>query len=42
MSLPHTWIVVKPENAERYTRWKVVGWGGGNVVRRNRRGPDDR
>ena len=38
----HTWIVVKPENAERYTRWEVVGWGGGNVVRRNRSGPDDR
>lgn len=23
----HTWIVVKPERAVRYTRYEVVGWG---------------
>jgi hypothetical protein len=23
----HTWIVVKPANATRYTRYEVVGWG---------------
>jgi hypothetical protein len=23
----HTWIVVKPENATRWTRYDVVGWG---------------
>lgn len=38
----HTWIILKPENADRYVRWEVVGWGGGNVVRRDRSGPDDR
>jgi hypothetical protein len=38
----HTWIALKPENATRYIRWEVVGWGGGNVVRRDRGGPDDR
>ena len=38
----HTWIVVKPAGAMRYTRWDVVGWGGGRVVRRDYGGPDDR
>ncbi|MCR9174974.1 MAG: DUF3750 domain-containing protein [Alphaproteobacteria bacterium] len=38
----HTWIVLKPRNAARYVRWEVVGWGGGQVVRRDRGGPDDR
>jgi len=38
----HTWIALKPENAPRYARWEVVGWGGGRVVRRDRAGPDDR
>lgn len=23
----HTWIVVKPENADSYTRYEVTGWG---------------
>jgi len=36
----HTWIVTKPAGAEAYTRWDVVGWGGGRVVRRNYAAPD--
>lgn len=36
----HTWIVTKPAGAEAYTRWDVVGWGGGRVVRRNYGAPD--
>ena len=36
----HTWIVTKPADAEAYTRWDVVGWGGGRVVRRNYAAPD--
>lgn len=36
----HTWIAVKPEGAGDYTRWDVVGWGGGRVVRRNYDGAD--
>lgn len=38
----HSWIVVKPENAASYTRYDVVGWGGGRVVRRNYAAPDAR
>lgn len=36
----HTWIVAKPADADAYTRWDVVGWGGGRVVRRNYATPD--
>lgn len=36
----HTWIVTKPADAEAYTRWDVVGWGGGRVLRRNYALPD--
>lgn len=36
----HTWIVTKPADADAYTRWDVVGWGGGRVVRRNYASPD--
>ena len=36
----HTWLVVKPADADAYTRWDVVGWGGGRVVRRNYAAPD--
>ena len=36
----HTWIVTKPAEGEAYTRWDVVGWGGGRVVRRDYAGPD--
>jgi hypothetical protein len=38
----HTWIAVKPADASSYTRWDVVGWGGGRVVRRNYAGPDSK
>lgn len=36
----HTWIVTKPADADAYTRWDVVGWGGGRVVRHNYAAPD--
>ncbi len=36
----HHWIIVKPEGADAYTRYEVVGWG--NPVRRNARAPDGR
>lgn len=36
----HTWIVTKPADADAYTRWDVVGWGGGRVVRRDYAAPD--
>lgn len=36
----HTWIVTKPAGGDAYTRWDVVGWGGGRVVRRNYAAPD--
>ena len=36
----HTWIVVKAENAPRWTRYDVVGWG--NPVRTNGWDPDGR
>src|SRR5688572_17621049 len=25
----HTWIVIKPKGADRYTRYEVMGWGVG-------------
>lgn len=31
----HTWVVTKPADGDAYTRWDVVGWGGGRVVRHN-------
>ena len=40
----HTWIALKPREAERYTRYEVVGWGvdsGTPAVRVNRMGPDN-
>ena len=36
----HTWIVVKPERASRYTRFDVVGWG--RPVRVDAYAPDGR
>lgn len=36
----HTWIAVKRTGDVAYTRWDVVGWGGGRVVRRNYDGAD--
>lgn len=36
----HSWIVVKPANAARWTRYDVVGWG--NPVRVNGWAPDGR
>ncbi len=36
----HTWIVVKPADAARWTRYDVVGWG--NPVRTNGWAPDGR
>jgi hypothetical protein len=41
----HSWIVFKPEGANRYDRYEVVGWGvgqGAPAVRRNLRPPDGR
>ena len=32
----HPWVVFKREGEESYTRYEVMGWGGGNVVRKNR------
>jgi len=40
----HTWIVVKPTNAPRYTRYDVMGFGvanGAPAVRIDRTGPDN-
>lgn len=40
----HTWIVVKPSQARRYTRYEVVGWGvmrGYPAIQVNRTGPDN-
>jgi Protein of unknown function (DUF3750) len=40
----HTWIAVKPRNAESYTRYEVIGWGverGAPAVRVNRSGADN-
>lgn len=36
----HTWLVLKPANADRYTRYDVVGWG--QPVRRDVRAADGR
>lgn len=36
----HSWIVVKPRGASRYTRYEVVGWG--NPVRTDAYAPDGR
>jgi hypothetical protein len=40
----HTWIVVKPTGAQRYTRYEVLGFGvanGAPAVRIDRMGPDN-
>jgi hypothetical protein len=40
----HTWIAVKPTNADRYTRYEVVGFGvnnGAPAIRVDRMGPDN-
>jgi len=40
----HTWIVVKPTGADRYTRYEVLGFGvadGAPTVRIDRMGPDN-
>src|SRR5438309_2888679 len=40
----HTWIAVKPAEAERYTRYEVLGFGvanGAPAVRIDRMGPDN-
>lgn len=29
----HTWVVTKPAGAAAYTRYDVVGWGGGHIAR---------
>jgi hypothetical protein len=36
----HTWIIVKREGAEAFTRYDVVAWGGPPVVRKNYLAPD--
>ena len=36
----HSWLVLKPKGAGRYTRYDVVGWG--RPVRRNNYDPDGR
>jgi hypothetical protein len=40
----HTWIATKPANAERYTRYEVIGWyarGGGTGLTISDSGPAD-
>ena len=40
----HTWIAVKPSNAQRFTRYEVLGFGvsqGAPAVRVDRTGPDN-
>jgi len=40
----HTWISVKPHDADAYTRYEVIGWGvdrGSPAVRVNRAGADN-
>ena len=40
----HTWISVKPRDAESYTRYEVIGWGvggGAPAIRINRSGADN-
>ena len=36
----HPWIIYKRSGETAFTRYDVVGWGGGNVVRRNHALPD--
>ena len=36
----HPWIIYKRAGETRYTRYDVVGWGGGSVVRKNYAIPD--
>ena len=36
----HPWIIYKRAGEKAFTRYEVVGWGGGNVVRRNHAIPD--
>lgn len=36
----HPWIILKRSGESRYTRYEVVGWGGGDVVKRNYAAPD--
>ena len=36
----HPWVVFKRAGEESYTRYEVIGWGGGNRVRKNRSLPD--
>lgn len=36
----HPWIIYKKSGETAFTRYDVVGWGGGNVVRRNHALPD--
>ncbi|WP_417829334.1 DUF3750 domain-containing protein [Thalassospira sp.] len=36
----HPWIIYKRAGETRYTRYDVVGWGSGNVVRQNYAIPD--
>ena len=36
----HPWVVFKRAGEESYTRYEVIGWGGGNRVRKNRSVPD--
>lgn len=36
----HTWIVTKRPGEGAYTRYDVVGWGGGRTIRINRHAPD--
>jgi hypothetical protein len=38
----HTWIVVKRRDADAYTRFDVVGWGGPPMVKVNYHAPDAR
>ena len=36
----HPWIIFKRAGETSFTRYEVIGWGGGNVVRRNSALPD--
>lgn len=36
----HTWIVTKRAGAPGFVRWDVVGWGGGETVKRDWAAPD--
>lgn len=36
----HPWIIYKRSGQTAYTRYEVIGWGGGDVIRRNRAVPD--